>query len=297
MDPLRRPGSHADPLAAAACGHRTPPKRERHPQPRRREPLLAGPPHGAGRGRGTAAPQLHGATDQRNRSFLPGRTRGPGPRRLPELPVSRLARSPPEETVSALKAGLLSFLFPSGKSGQFAETLGSVVCFASVVRDRLSLDIWRIANQLNLDLLFPWPKDRVRPGDVLLVLNHALNLLSALSGLGMESMTRGPGWRFMDMGRRIERAFQTLWLLQRTLVGQETPSQSEPPELSPLLEAILEVADSSMTYRYRYLTSLQLAPLLDLLLVDETNPRSVGFQLAALSEHACAFAGKQGDPL
>ncbi len=207
-----------------------------------------------------------------------------------------LRASPPEETVSALKAGLLSFLFPSGKSGQFAETLGSVVCFASVVRDRLSLDIWAIANQLNLDVLFPWPKDRVRPGNVLLVLNHALNLLSALSGLGMESMTRGPGWRFMDMGRRIERAFQTLWLLQRTLVGQETPSQSEPPQIAPLLEAILEVADSSMTYRYRYLTSLELAPLLDLLLVDETNPRSVGFQLAALSEHVRAFAGKEGDP-
>ena len=51
-----------------------------------------------------------------------------------------------------------------------------------------------------------------------------------------------------------------------------------------------------MTYRYRYLTSLELAPLLDLLLVDETNPRSVGFQLAALSEHVRTFAGKEGDP-
>jgi uncharacterized alpha-E superfamily protein len=53
-----------------------------------------------------------------------------------------------------------------------------------------------------------------------------------------------------------------------------------------LLEALLEIADSSMTYRYRYMMSLQLPPVLDLLLVDETNPRSVGFQLRALAEHA-----------
>ena len=53
----------------------------------------------------------------------------------------------------------------------------------------------------------------------------------------------------------------------------------------PLLEALLEIADSSMTYRRRYLSSLQTAPVLDLLLADETNPRSLAFQLAALADH------------
>ncbi|MGO8752059.1 MAG: circularly permuted type 2 ATP-grasp protein [Thermoguttaceae bacterium] len=195
----------------------------------------------------------------------------------------------PEEAIEALRSAVTAFLFPPGREGHFGETLGAVVRVASVVRDRLSLDTWRIINQLHLDLLFPWPKDRVRLGDVLLVLNQMLNLLSALSGLGMESMTRGPGWRFMDMGRRIERAIQTLGLLRGTLARQSG-------ELSALLEAILEVADSSMTYRYRYLTSLQLAPVLDLLLADETNPRSVAFQLAALVEHARELPGKQRDP-
>ena len=91
-------------------------------------------------------------------------------------------------------------------------------------------------------------------------------------------MTRGPGWQFLDMGRRVERGLHTLRLVERLLV----PSQAE---LSTLLEAILEILDSSMTYRYRYLTSLQLAPVLDLLLIDETNPRSAGDQLQALAEH------------
>ena len=67
-------------------------------------------------------------------------------------------------------------------------------------------------------------------------------------------------------------------LVQRLLVPAEV-------ELSPLLEVILEIFDSSMTYRYRYLTSLQLPPVLDLILIDETNPRAVGFQLNALAEH------------
>jgi uncharacterized alpha-E superfamily protein len=68
-------------------------------------------------------------------------------------------------------------------------------------------------------------------------------------------------------------------------------------DMIPTLEAVLEVADSSMTYRYRYLTSLQLAPVLDLLLVDETNPRAVGFQLSALADHLRALAAERGDSL
>jgi uncharacterized alpha-E superfamily protein len=103
-------------------------------------------------------------------------------------------------------------------------------------------------------------------------------------------MTRGPGWRFVDMGRRLERALNVLRLLRKTLVGTIAESPS-------LLEAVLEIADSSMTYRYRYLTSLQLAPLLDLLLTDETNPRSVGFQLSALADHVGQLPGKESNPL
>ena len=105
-----------------------------------------------------------------------------------------------------------------------------------------------------------------------------LNLLSAFSGLGMESMTRGAGWMFLDIGRRIERTLHTLALIENTLVTAGA-------ELTPILEAVLEIADSSMTYRYRYLTSLQLAPVLDLLISDETNPR-MSFVVRVVSPRA-----------
>ena len=118
--------------------------------------------------------------------------------------------------------------------------------------------------------------------DVISVLNRLILDLSAFSGMGTESMTRGPGWRFLDMGRRIERSLHALSLVRSTLVQPE-------PDEDPIFEALLEIADSSMTYRNRYLTNLQLAPLLDLLLTDETNPRSVAFQAAALSAHVDAL--------
>jgi uncharacterized alpha-E superfamily protein len=60
-----------------------------------------------------------------------------------------------------------------------------------------------------------------------------------------------------------------------------------------VLEAILEMADSSITYRSRYLTSVQVDLVLDLLLVDEANPRSIAFQLARLREHIGELPGSK----
>jgi uncharacterized circularly permuted ATP-grasp superfamily protein/uncharacterized alpha-E superfamily protein len=196
----------------------------------------------------------------------------------------------PEELIAALETEILMAFVHESRSGTLDETLRSLYRTASLVRDRISADTWRIVNQLDLDLLSPRQLDAVRLGDTLSLLNQVFNLLSALSGLMTESMTRGPGWRFVDMGRRLERALTVLRLLRKTLI--HTPSES-----ALLLESVLEIADSAMTYRYRYMTSLQLAPLLDLLLTDETNPRSVGFQLGALAEHVRQLPGKETNPL
>ena len=200
--------------------------------------------------------------------------------------------SKPEDAVEVefLRNVLTDWLFNASQIGSLAHTLTSLERTASSVRDRLSVDCWRIVNQLNLDLLFPWDPRSSRLADFVLLLNQVLNLLTAFSGLSTESMTRGSGWRFLDMGRRIERALDTLMLVRRTLVHTRT-------ELLPLLEVVLEICDSSMTYRYRYLTTLQLAPVLDLILIDETNPRAVGFQLNALSDHVAHLPSEPGNPI
>ncbi len=89
-------------------------------------------------------------------------------------------------------------------------------------------------------------------------------------------MTRGQGWRFLDMGRQA----RTRPADRRACSAAPwSPCAGPKP---PLLEALLEIADSSMTYRRRYMSRLQTAPVLDLLLADEDNPRSLAYQLAAL---------------
>ena len=200
-----------------------------------------------------------------------------------------------DELLAALENEILATVSHEARRGTLDETLRSLYRAASLVRDRISADTWRIVNQLDLDLLGApaWgarPAAAIRLGDTLHVLNQVLNFLSALSGLMTESMTRGPGWRFVDIGRRLERALNVLLLLRKTLVRSGHESAA-------LLESVLEVADSAMTYRYRYMTSLQLAPLLDLLLTDETNPRSAGYQLAALADHVRQLPGKDFNPL
>jgi uncharacterized circularly permuted ATP-grasp superfamily protein/uncharacterized alpha-E superfamily protein len=224
------------------------------------------------------------------------------PANLPELPLLLRALSEqgqirPEFVVHAagketplVDRELLAFIFDPQRSGSLRKTVDAMRHVASIVRDRISLDSWRILNRVEQDFLSARAVITVQLSDVLAMLNQMIVDLSAFSGVGMESMTRGPGWRFLDMGRRIERAQHTISLLRNTLVA-------DGHEESPVLEALLEIADSSMTYRNRYLTTLRLAPLLDLLMTDETNPRSVGFQLVALAEHVENLPRDQAEPL
>jgi uncharacterized alpha-E superfamily protein len=82
----------------------------------------------------------------------------------------------------------------------------------------------------------------------------------------------------MDLGRRLERAHHLAWLVRQT-VGRADARETEH------IRIVLEIADSAMTYRSRYLNAFQLVPFVDLLLLDEHNPRSCAFQLVAIENH------------
>lgn len=171
-----------------------------------------------------------------------------------------------------IEAVLLDDSYPAG----LQASLAAVYRNASLVRDRISPDTWRIINSFDRDLNAT--QRHIGLGEILPALDRLIITFAAFGGLAMESMTRGYAWRFLDMGRRIERALGTVHLMRGALVAV-------PQREGPLLEAVLEVADSAMTYRRRYMTTLQAAPVLDLLLADESNPRSAAFQLARLAEH------------
>jgi len=148
------------------------------------------------------------------------------------------------------------------------------------LKERLSLDTWNVVQQIEADLSRPVPADpNARDHAQINLLDHAIVALSAFSGLLMENMTRGHGWHFLEIGRRLERTLQVAELLRSGV------AQVPADEVEPDLEVLLRIADSSSTYRTRYLTALRVDLLLELLLIDESNPRSVGFQLLTLLNH------------
>lgn len=196
---------------------------------------------------------------------------------LPLLEVQGPAATEQDEThYEALEREVQAFLFDEARPGGFRQTVEAIRRTAGIVRDRLSADTWRMLNRIELTLQETAEGART-VGDVLEMLDRMITRIAAFGGVSMESMTRGQGWRFLDLGRRLERALQTLSLLG-TLVESHAYEGT-------LLEDVLHIADSSITYRRRYLTSLQTAPVIDLLLTDETNPRSLAFQFAALQDH------------
>lgn len=187
-----------------------------------------------------------------------------------------------------LHAELFALIESPKREGSVRELLNRLRFNASALRDRLSDDTWRLFNQLENDTQFT-RETRWRVADALELLNILVLDLSAFSGMEMENMVRGHGWRFLDLGRRIERSIQTIALLKAAV--------HPPPLNDAVLSPILEICDSSMTYRRRYHARPQLAPVMDLILADDTNPRSLTWQLHQLSRHASRLPrdGREGD--
>jgi uncharacterized alpha-E superfamily protein len=166
------------------------------------------------------------------------------------------------------------------------EAVGSVIALvhaarrtASTMRERLSADFWTLL--LNLEArLREGAGDLLSEAEVLRQAERALQILAALSGLAQENMNRGPGWRFLDMGRRIERGINTC-RFARTLAGDDASLDD--------LDLVLDLCDSQITYRARYLVGLALVPARDMVLLDPFNPRSLAFQVFALKDHLAAL--------
>jgi uncharacterized circularly permuted ATP-grasp superfamily protein/uncharacterized alpha-E superfamily protein len=189
---------------------------------------------------------------------------------------------------------LLAIVYDRQRTESVASLLAALCPLAATVRDRISRDLWRVVNDLAEFAGAPLTLtagDRAAAGaprptvsraptltEALGQLDETVLRLAAFSGLATDSVTRGDGWRFLDLGRKLERALHTVSLLRQTLVLAG-------PIETPLLEALLEIADSSMTYRRRYQENVQAPAVTDLLLADEGNPRAVAFQLAAIAEH------------
>jgi uncharacterized circularly permuted ATP-grasp superfamily protein/uncharacterized alpha-E superfamily protein len=190
----------------------------------------------------------------------------------------------PPETLSAsigeqrwqVQRMLTEMVYDSSQMSSLRWNLKEMRRTAWHLKERLSSDTWRVLQQLETQFsgFIPAGAD-ARMAAGMDLLDGVILSLSAFAGLLMENTTRGFGWRFLEIGRRVERALQMAELLRSSFA-------SAPTDLEAHLQVLLQIGDSSITYRTRYPTVLQANLVLDVLLTDETNPRAVGFQLATL---------------
>jgi uncharacterized alpha-E superfamily protein len=188
----------------------------------------------------------------------------------------------------------------AGRPGTLLDAVGHLLSGARSVRDFLSLATWRVLALLDLERARTdglVAKGRaVEELDLGEALDHLVVPLAALAGLGAESQVHGPAWRFLDLGRRLERSLLTLNLLD-ALLGRPrgAASRAAPPEAlddgaaSAGMELALACCESLVAYRRRFRTEPALDAVGELLLADASNPRAVRFQLDRLAEHLAAL--------
>jgi uncharacterized alpha-E superfamily protein len=166
--------------------------------------------------------------------------------------------------VRACELGLIQAAHHETRSNGLAANLTQLSRVAFGLRERMSQDNWRTLNRLLQDPAFGRDASL---SDTLNWLDRAITGLMTLSGFALDGMTRDTGWRFLSIGRRIERLVFMTQVLGTALTEGRTAG----------LTWLLSLSDSIVTYRSRYMAQPEWLPVLDLLIRDGANPRSLMF--------------------
>ncbi len=177
-----------------------------------------------------------------------------------------------------LAAEIREVIFGKEKTG-LQRLLKHVARTAWSARDRLSSDTWRAIHAFTAWDPNDEPPETFDGPGARTYLDKLVRQAAAVSGLCAENMTRGNNWLFFDLGRRVERVFSACSLVRSTFVIADDRESSA-------IQVALEIADSAMTYSYRYRNAFAAPAAADLLLLDPTNPRGVAFQVEAIVRHA-----------
>jgi uncharacterized circularly permuted ATP-grasp superfamily protein/uncharacterized alpha-E superfamily protein len=168
--------------------------------------------------------------------------------------------------------------------GALPYLVGAAQSAASVIRDRFSPDAWLALTDLSE--LINAPIDQPPTESAIFErINGVLRIIASFSGLAQENMSQLAGWRFLELGRRIERAIATCRFVRRFAFDR----------LDGALDVLLELADSQITYRLRYVMVAAPVPVIDLVVLDPNNPRSLAYQLARIETHLAALPQRGDD--
>lgn len=184
-------------------------------------------------------------------------------------------------------------ILSKSNAGSFGlrATLENILTAARKIRDRLSHEAWDSLISFEKNALWWYEVTPLRRDDTIDLLNEGIKTLAAFAGNNKENMTRNYGWRFLQIGKRLERALDQCEVLE-TLFARPVQEESQVSRLF----FMLKLADSLITYRSRYRFSPDLKLVLDLLITDESNPRALGFQLSEMSNHINALPKSAADP-
>ena len=179
----------------------------------------------------------------------------------------------------AVEQELWTILFDPESDDGLARVLANVNRTAEHVRERLSRDAWRLFEGLTSVPKLRWRVHSI--ADAVALLDGLVEKLSGVNGQIHENMTRGHGWRMLDSGRRLERCLYLVRVI-RELCTRE-------PQALGALVLVLDVCDSTITHRARYQSNPSLITVLDLLLIDNSNPRAIIHQIETLQAHFSAM--------
>jgi uncharacterized alpha-E superfamily protein len=183
---------------------------------------------------------------------------------------------------------LVALVDDAARVGTIAFDLQAVLTAAYAVRDALCADAWRVVDGVRrrIERGRYIDADRLEPE-----LDALVTDLAAAVALAQDGMLRDQAWLFLDTGRRLERALLVIALLRATVIERRDALVE-----SRVLSAVLRATESALAYRRRHQAAPEIAAALALLLLDDTNPRSLGFQLDALHRNVRALSRDDARP-
>lgn len=203
-----------------------------------------------------------------------------------EIKTPSVAESP-HARFFMLRQALLELIVTADHPSSPRAILEGMLRTGRAVRNHLGDDSWRLLNRLQQQILEPPPDLSARQAREALEENSML--IAAFCGLNNETLPHHQGWLFLDIGRYLERVLRTLALFQLAFITARNPGV-------PLWEVVLTITDNLTTYRRRYRSALHPTAIVDLLLFDEANPRSIGYQLQRLHRHIGRLRQANGSP-
>ena len=163
------------------------------------------------------------------------------------------------------------------------RTLAAIRRLTLAARDQLSIDMWHVLHQLTGPTAARLAAAPYDPDRLLEALDGSIATVAAFAGLVAENMTRGAGWRFLDLGRRIERGIAVAQAVHGVMSGPVAQSEAG-------VRLALELCDSTNAYLLRYPAEARFARALEFVLTERNNPRALLYQLDRIESHLSAQA-------